>query len=71
MQPSPARLFTDGELAEFQLLVHAHANVRLTAVQANVLAHQLLRALWAIRNVLATSSTVPTGSVDGEGLARL
>ena len=71
MTLAPPHLLSNAEIREFQSLAAKHAGASLTLEQAEVLAHQLLRVLFVIREAVRTSSTNSAGPVDPEGLARI
>jgi hypothetical protein len=71
MEPVPARLFTDAEIKELQVLLRTHVGVSLSTEQAQTVAHQLSRVLWLIREVLLEGSTDSTSLVDGRALPEL
>lgn len=68
MAHSAPRLLSDDEIREFQSLTAEHAGASLTLEQADALAHQLLHALFIIRDVVRTSSTDSASFVDEEVL---
>ena len=61
---SATRLFAEGEVEEFRLLLRQHANVELSFDDARILGGQLLRVLALIREVAVSAASAEDGSVD-------